>query len=268
MNASFKKAFGIGGDGSGGDSGDGGGGAGAGAGGANAAAAAESYDGFAVEEEDADMWGDWQLERSQLTIKEAIGAGEYGEVHAGLLRGAGEFDGFVAKVAVKKLKQVDKSLDFFKEAKVMMNLRHQHLVNFYGVVVENDPLLIVSELCAIGCMKDYLQSPLGQTIQVPEMHRLLVEICSGMEHLEGQGYVHRDLAARNILLDENVGAKVADFGMSREVVEGLYEAKEDAVCPIRWTAPEAMHYGKFSIKSDMWSYGITACEILARGGDP
>lgn len=269
MNASFKKAFGIADatPAAGSDSVDAGAAAAAAGPGPGVGGDDETFGGFVSDEED-DIWGDWQLDRSQLVIQQAIGSGEYGEVHAGLLRGTGEYDGFVAKVAVKKLKQTDKSIDFFKEAKVMMNLRHQHLVNFYGVVVEDDPLLIVSELCALGCMKDYLKGPAGQAMEIAEMHRFLVEICSGMAHLEGQGYVHRDLAARNILLDENAGAKVADFGMSREVVEGLYEAQEDAVCPIRWTAPEAMHYGKFSIKSDMWSFGITACEVLARGADP
>jgi serine/threonine protein kinase len=226
----------------------------------------EEFSGFADLE--GDVWGDWRLERSQVTMIKVIGEGEYGEVYEGRLRGTGEYDGFIAKVAVKKLKKAEKLEEFFKEAKVMMNLRHAHLVNFYGVVVEDEPHLIVSELCEHGCLKDYLKTAVGKQTTVPEMNKLIYEICGGMAHLEQEGYVHRDLAARNVLLDGSMEAKVADFGMSRSVAEGVYKAGEDAVCPIRWTAPEAMHFGTFSIKSDVWSFGITACEVLAHGEDP
>jgi serine/threonine protein kinase len=236
--------------------------------GAGAADAKENevFSGFGDEAED--VWGDWRLERSQVSMFTKIGEGEYGEVHEGRLRGQGEYDGFVAKVAVKKLKKAEKLEEFFKEAKVMMNLRHEHLVNFYGVVLSGEPHLIVSELCEKGCLKDYLKTPAGKATAVEEMNRLIYQICAGMAHLEEQEYVHRDLAARNVLLDADSRAKVADFGMSRSVTEGVYKAGTDSVCPIRWTAPEAMHYGQFSCKSDVWSFGITACEILAYGEDP
>ena len=62
----------------------------------------------------------------------------------------------------------------------------------------------------------------------------------------------RDLAARNCLVGEYFLVKVADFGLSRLMESDVYNAREGAKFPIKWTAPEALAYNKFSIRSDVW----------------
>ncbi|NXU56292.1 EPHA8 protein, partial [Turnix velox] len=95
-------------------------------------------------------------------------------------------------------------------------------------------------------------------------------IGAGMRYLSDLGYVHRDLAARNILVNSNLVCKVSDFGLSR-----ILEDDPDAAytttggkIPIRWTAPEAIAFRKFSSASDVWSYGIVMWEVLAYGERP
>ncbi|ETE66490.1 Ephrin type-A receptor 6, partial [Ophiophagus hannah] len=99
---------------------------------------------------------------------------------------------------------------------------------------------------------------------------MLRGIASGMKYLSDMGYVHRDLAARNILVNSNLMCKVSDFGLSR-VLEDDPEAAYTTTggkIPIRWTAPEAIAYRKFSSASDAWSYGIVMWEVMSYGERP
>ena len=78
----------------------------------------------------------------------------------------------------------------------------------------------------------------------------------------------RDLAARNVLVGDNNIVKIADFGLARLIKEDEYEARVGARFPIKWTAPEAANYSKFSIKSDVWSFGICLTELVTYGRIP
>ncbi len=88
-----------------------------------------------------------------------------------------------------------------------------------------------------------------------------------MAYLERERYIHRDLAARNILVGENNSVKIADFGLAR-MVEDRYEtyvAQNGTKLPIKWTSPEAALSGRFTVKSDVWSFGIVVYEIITHG---
>ena len=89
-----------------------------------------------------------------------------------------------------------------------------------------------------------------------------------MAYLEAQNYIHRDLAARNILVGENLTCKVADFGLARVIDEDVYQAHVGAKFPIKWTAPEAALFSKFTIKSDVWSFGVLLMELITFGRMP
>ena len=69
--------------------------------------------------------------------------------------------------------------------------------------------------------------------------------------MAGRGFVHRDLAARNVLLGEGRTVKIADFGLLRHTYGEIYEVKQMKKLPIKWTAPEALFYGRYTSKSDV-----------------
>ena len=149
----------------------------------------------------------------------------------------------------------------------MKKLRHPKLVQLYAVCTQEDPLLIITELMSKGSLLDYLQGD-GRVLKLPQLIDMSAQVASGMAYLELHNYIHRDLAARNILVGENNICKVADFGLARLIADDEYNAHEGAKFPIKWTAPEAALYNRFSIKSDVWSFGILLTELVSYGRIP
>ena len=87
-----------------------------------------------------------------------------------------------------------------------------------------------------------------------------------MEYIESMNYFHRDLRADNILVDTFENVKIGDFGLARD--ENDYEANGNSKFAYRWGAPELWTAKLFSIKSDVWSFGILITELFTKGGKP
>ena len=90
-----------------------------------------------------------------------------------------------------------------------------------------------------------------------------------MEFLSSRAIYHGDLACRNILLTENLVAKISDFGLSRRLYDKLSsDVKSDDDLPFRWSAIEVLNIQKYSLQSDIWSFGIVLWEIFQLGKEP
>ncbi|NXM73274.1 FLT3 kinase, partial [Serilophus lunatus] len=95
------------------------------------------------------------------------------------------------------------------------------------------------------------------------------QVAKGMEFLESRSCIHRDLAARNILVTHGKVAKICDFGLARDVMnDSNYIVRGNARLPVKWMAPESLFERTYTMKSDVWSYGILLWEIFSLGVNP
>ncbi|PKU34662.1 ephrin type-a receptor 8 [Limosa lapponica baueri] len=210
-----------------------------------------------------------EIEASRIKIEKVIGSGESGEVCYGRLKLPGKREIPVAIKALKAGYTEKQRRDFLSEASIMAQFDHPNVIHLEGVVTRSKLVMIVTEYMENGSLDTFLRKHDGQ-FTIIQLVGMLRGIGAGMRYLSELGYVHRDLAARNILVNSNLVCKVSDFGLSR-----ILEDDPDAAytttggkIPIRWTAPEAIAYRKFSSASDVWSYGIVMWEVLAYGERP
>ncbi|CAP24632.2 Protein CBG03803 [Caenorhabditis briggsae] len=205
---------------------------------------------------------EWQLYHEQINLGKKLGNGEFGEVFQGMLS-VGIFTNDV-EVAVKTMKgskvTADERIKFLREANLMLKLNHKYVVRLYGVATQQEPIMIVMELCSGGSLKGRIEKDEPMSSQLKRKY--CKQIAKGMRYLEKKQVIHRDLAARNVLLDKSDNCKISDFGLS--LFGKLHKEKKLMKVPIRWLPPETLLKGIYSSKSDVWSFGVVMFEVFSR----
>ncbi|NXB82800.1 FLT3 kinase, partial [Donacobius atricapilla] len=246
----------------------------------------------------------WEFPRENLEFGQVLGSGAFGKVVNATAYGINNA-GDSVQVAVKMLKEKSDASEkdaLMSELKMMTHIgSHENIVNLLGACTVSGKWKLLDsmtkEAFSIICFSSVLAGILleedSTTLKIRSLYKIKdastevdeeedfnvltfedllcfsYQVAKGMEFLESKSCIHRDLAARNILVTHGKVVKICDFGLARDVMnDSNYIVRGNARLPVKWMAPESLFERTYTMKSDVWSYGILLWEIFSLGVNP
>ncbi|KAJ8415276.1 hypothetical protein AAFF_G00422560 [Aldrovandia affinis] len=209
---------------------------------------------------------------------EVLGKGFFGQAIKVTHKATGEV--MVMKELIRCDEETQKT--FLQEVKVMRSLEHPHVLKFIGVLYKDKRLNLITEFIEGGTLKDFIRDmdpfPWKQRVSFAK------SIASGMAYLHSMSIIHRDLNSHNCLVKLDNTVVVADFGLSRLIVEEkIRPPPPEKLCNKKrtfrridrkkrytvvgnpyWMAPEMINGKRYDEKVDIFSFGIMLCEIIGQ----
>ncbi|XP_014524210.1 G-type lectin S-receptor-like serine/threonine-protein kinase At4g27290 isoform X1 [Vigna radiata var. radiata] len=198
-----------------------------------------------------------------FSVNNILGEGGFGPVYKGVLANGQE-------IAVKRLsKNSGQGLDEFRNEVVLIaNLQHRNLVKILGCCVQEEERILIYEFMPNRSLDLYIfDNTRKKLLDWSKRFQIISGIAKGLLYLHHDSrlrIIHRDIKASNILLDNNMNPKISDFGLARMLVGDHTKANTKRVVGTHgYMSPEYAVYGYFSVKSDVFSFGVIVLEIVS-----
>ncbi|MBA0637864.1 hypothetical protein Godav_024948 [Gossypium davidsonii] len=198
--------------------------------------------------------------------KNLVGSGGFGRVYRGVIRSTG------LEVAVKRVYSGSRQgmREFVAEITSMGRLRHRNLVHLHGWCRKQNELLLVYDYFPNGSLDKllYEDGPLkGKNLTWDQRYKILTGIAHALLYLHencNQRVVHRDVKPSNVLIDEDLNAKLGDFGLARTYEHNNDPQTTHIVGTLGYLAPELTRTGKATTSTDVYGYGTLMLEVASR----
>ncbi|KAM1097129.1 wall-associated receptor kinase-like 20 [Malus sylvestris] len=189
-----------------------------------------------------------------------LGSGGFGEVYKGELE-----DGTLVAVKSAKVGNVKSTEQVLNEVGILSQVNHKNLVRLLGYCVEAEQPLMLYEYISNGTLSDHLHGKFSTFLDWKTRLRIALQTAEALTYLHSAAHTpiyHRDVKSTNILLDSDLNAKVADFGLSRLACPGLSHISTCAQGTLGYLDPEYYRNYQLTDKSDVYSYGVVLLELL------
>ena len=198
---------------------------------------------------------------SEFDLIELVGQGNYGRVYKAMHKKTGKI--YSAKIAyIEKTNEVE---SFKKEINILSQCNNQYIVHYYGSYIKGHQIWIILEFCDGGSLFELIKI-LPRNLNEEEIASLIYMILKGLVFLHENKKIHRDIKTENILLTHKGIAKLADFGVSTQLMHSFSKKITKIGTPF-YMSPEVILQNKYDYKCDIWSLGITTIE-MAEGEPP
>ena len=198
---------------------------------------------------------------TEFDLIELVGQGNYGRVYKAIHKKTGKI--YSAKIAyIEKANEIE---SFKKEINILSQCNNQYIVHYYGSYIKGHQIWIILEFCDGGSLYELIKI-LPRNLNEEEIASLIYMILKGLIFLHENKKIHRDVKSENILLTHEGIAKLADFGVSTQLMHSFSKTITKIGTPF-YMSPEVIMQNKYDYKCDIWSLGITSIE-MAEGEPP